>query len=129
MTSHNIYDKCKNNRKLMPKFKHLVVCISYRQVHWVRCSLAQYSLQQYNKMNVPLPSHFLIKMFTLAALDNFDCPQQLSLSGTKSSHNRVMVVFQVEPEKPLPKPLRSSVDLSDISNRCSFILPCQKIVN
>ena len=124
MASHNIYDKCKTNRKLIPKFNHLVVCISSRQVHWVRCSLAQY-----NKMHVPLPSHFLIMMFILAALHNFDCPQQLSLNGTKSSHNTVTVVFQVEPERPLPKPLRSSVDLSDISNRCSFILPCKKIVN
>ena len=40
-----------------------------------------------------------------------------------------MTVFQVKSEKPTPKLLRSSVDLSDIRNSSSYILPCQKTVN
>ena len=74
MASHDIYDKCES-KKLIPMFNHLGMCISYRQVHKARCSSAQYTLQQDNKMYVPLPSHYLIKMFISAALDKFDHPQ------------------------------------------------------
>ena len=103
--------------------------MSCREARRARFCLAQYTLQQFNKVHVALPGHFLNRMFTFAALDTFDHPDQSSPSCTVSSRNTVMAVSQVKPEKPTPKLLTSSVHPNDIRNSSSYILPCQKTVN
>ena len=67
----------------MTTFKDLR--ISYREVQRARFCLAQYTLKQFNK--VSLPVHFFIKMFTLAALDNFNYLDQSSPRCTESGND------------------------------------------
>ena len=60
MASLNIYDKCQS-RKLIAMFKHDGP-ISYREGQRGCCSLAQYTLQHCNNVDIPLSSHFFNNM-------------------------------------------------------------------
>ena len=100
MVSHIIYDK-HSSRELIATFNYHGLCISYRDIQRGRFCLAQYTLQQCNKVHVPLPSHILNKMITLAALDNFDHLDRPSPSCTVRSCDTVMTVFQIKPENKL----------------------------
>ena len=121
MAAHNIHDKCKN-RELITTFNHIGVSMSCIQVQRAKSELAQYTLQQCEKLHVSLPSHFSKEMFTLAAFDNFDHQDRSSPSGTKSNHDTVMTLFQEKPNQ--------SFQTSQIfcGYGISITLPCQKLL-
>ena len=124
MAAHNVYDKCKS-RELITTLNRIGVCVSYNEVQRSRKNLAHYSCIEGEKYGVPIPSHFVHESFTIAAFDNFDHVDRSSSSGMMSSHDSVMVLFQIKPENPPSKPNKSSVAVQQSLK--PTILPCQKL--
>ena len=59
---------------------------------------------QYEKVLVPIPTHFSKDMFTIAVLENFD-HQDRSSQTDHSNHDTVSTLFQVKPDHTASKPL------------------------
>jgi hypothetical protein len=127
MTAHHIYDKCKS-RELITSLNRTGVCISYNEIQRARSNLAYYAYLSSEKSDVPLPSHFSVDEFTIAAFDNFDHADQSSPSGMMSNHDTVMTLFQVKPDHSPTKPTVSSVDLVKARRTSASKLPCQEII-
>ena len=125
MTAAEIYEKCKS-RELITSFNRSGLCISYNAMKRHRQNLAKYAVHRSQPSGIPVPSHFSLDEFTVAAFDNFDHDDKSTLSGLNSSHDTAITLFQVKPEQPVTKPMKSEVPLSTIS--LSERLPCQEVV-
>ena len=62
-----------------------------------------------------LPSHFSPSCFTVAALDNFENPDQNILSGNANVHDTAVIVFQEKSDKPFPKQLKNESPLNNVT--------------
>ena len=125
MNAAEIYEKCKS-RELITSFNRCGVCVSYNSMKRHREALAKYAVHRSEPSGIPLPSHFSLNQFTLAAFDNFDHNDKYTLSGLSSSHDTAITLFQVKPEQPVTKPTKSEVPLDRIN--LTERLPCQEIV-
>ena len=72
-----------------------------------------------------MPSHFVLKEFTLGALDNFDHSDKNSLSGLFSCHDTDMTLCQTKPRENATKPSKSEVNLESVESISK--LPCQEV--
>lgn len=127
MTGHALYDKCKS-KELITSMNRIGVSTSYNDVVRSRDLLAAYAVKSGESTSVPIPSHFSKKEFTIGALDNFDFEDNSSLSGTSSTHDTVMVLFQDFSNDVLNG--KGSVKAAGINKRsCKLAtqLPCQKV--
>ena len=127
MTGHYIYDKTKS-RSVITQINRIGACVSYNTVRKYREQLANYTVKA-GSSNVPIPSHFNTDDFTSAAFDNFDFNDRSSLSGTKSTHDTVTVLFQEISPNNLSsrKPALSEIGIN--RRPLKGLLPCQMITN
>ena len=125
MNAHTIYEKCRS-KKLITTFNKQCMCINYKSMKIQRSNLAKFTVLQSLPAEVPLPSHFDRKSFTIAAFDNFDYADKNSLSGMQHAHDTAITLFQVKPLSTKSKPAVSSTDISMIKNLGK--LKCQEIV-
>ena len=93
MNAAEIYKKCKS-RELITSFNRCGVCVSYNSMKRHREALAKYAVRRSEPSGIPLPSHFSLNHFTLAAFDNFDHDDKYTLSGLSSSHNTASHYFK-----------------------------------
>ena len=126
LTGHSIYHKCKG-KQLITAMNRIGVSVSYSEVRRQRNQLAQFTKESAINNQTPLPSHFSKSDFTIGALDNADFKDSSSLSGTKSSHDTVMVLFQNCTVKTGKKPNLSEVNINTSYRKLSTSLPCQHL--
>ena len=122
MSSSAIYEKCKS-RELLTSFNRLGLCPSYKETKLHRNSLAKLATSRSNDTGIPLQTYFSKSQFTIAAMDNFDHSDFNSFTGTASTHDTSMTLFQIKPESCCLTPLKSEINLKDID---SISLPCQQ---
>ena len=115
------------SKEILTAANHLGVSISYDSVRRMRKQLAQYAVKQSGVDGVPIPDTFAKESFTFAALDNADFKDTSSLSGTKSDHVTMQVIYQEARVSPVSKPTVSSMHLGDRSETLPEMLPCQKV--
>ena len=129
MLAHTVYEKCKS-RELLTTLNHLGYSVSYQTNRRDRNKLAAYTLKKSANDKMPLPSHMNREEFIIAATDNFDHDDKSSLSGTKSNHDTVVVLFQnINPEKPLNRKEKVS-DMHPLPTtaRTNELLACQRVL-
>ena len=128
MTAHNVYDTCKS-RELITSLNSIGVSVSYNEVRKARSRLAKYAFTKSQTDDIPMPSHFVTDRFTIAAFDNFDSADKSSPTGTLSSHDTALVLFQIKPDDVPAKPLISTMDLANAVTCESKKLKCQHLLD
>ena len=93
MMAHLVYDISKS-KELITTLGRSGYSLSYTEYRRCRDKLINYILEKDSDERVPLPSHLNRSDFTIAAIDNWDHGDKSSLSGTKSNHDSVTVLFQ-----------------------------------
>ena len=127
MTEHTIYDKCKS-KELISSMNKIGVSASYQDVIRSRNLLSSYAILTSTVNNTPLPSHFTRDGFTIAALDNFDFHDNSSLSGTCSTHDTALVLFQDCSSGAAPgKMVISETGINKRSCKLVSVSPCQEV--
>lgn len=127
LTGHNVYDRCKS-KELITSLNRIGVSTSYDDVLRSRGLLSSYVTKESKDQGVPMPSHFLPSRFTVGALDNFDFEDKSSISGKCSTHDTVMVLFQVvNNDETKTKPSVSSTGLERHCRTKDALLPCQQV--
>ena len=111
MLAQHQYAKGRSH-ELLTSTNRIEVTTSYSDVRRSRRLLAAYAIQCASTNDTPIPSTFRKDAFTIAAIDNADFVDHLSLSGTESSHATVTVLFQEAHAVPNSKPPVSSTGLS-----------------
>ena len=86
-------------------------------------------MKKHSDERLPLPSHLDVNELTLAAGENFDHNDDESMSGKKSSHDTVTVLFQKKREVSVLKKERVS-EMSPLPSmaRTNGLLECQKTI-
>ena len=92
-TGHAIYDKCKS-KELITAMNKIGTSSSYPKVLRSRNLLSAYAIESSRVSNTPFPSHFTKDGFTTGAFNNFDFQDHSSQSGTCSTHDTALVLFQ-----------------------------------
>lgn len=123
---HNLV-KCK---RTVTSFNHMGLGISYQDVERIKNKLALFSAKKYGK-DMPLPSHMNPETFTWVAIDNFDHLEG-TFSGLYSTHDTVIVFFQVEDKNYAlahRKPKMSTTDVDSRACKMDVKLLCQQLVH
>ena len=91
--------------------------------------LGRYTYMKGKNDRSPLPNHLSKSRPTIASFDNFDHDDKSSISGTKSNHDSVVVVFQkCSPEDQISrKPNISECENLIPCTNLTEKLPCQKL--
>ena len=117
-----IHEACKS-KTLITCFNHLGLSVSYDEIRRYHNDMASLVVET-SQGNVPIPSHFSSKAFTLAAFDNFD-HEESTLSGIGGTHDTVTVLFQDKSPHVNKKPNISESAVIHGSKVFKSELPCQ----
>ena len=128
MLAHSVHDRCKS-KELITSLNRLGFCISYTQQRNCKANLTGYVVKKGSECRVPLPAHFNTEEFTIAAADNFDHEDSSTLSGKKSNHDSVTVLFQnlKDGDEQNRKEKISEIGLHPQDTKFVDKLECQKL--
>ena len=100
---------------------------SYNDGRRSRRLLAAYAVLKSEGNEVPVPSTFTRDAYTCGAMDNGDFSDRSSISGTKSDHVTMQVVYQEVSSLPESKPRVSEMNLHKSTACLPVKLACQEV--
>ena len=104
----------------------LGISINYDELKRIDCTLTKLLLMGLGEHRV-LISNYINKILLHEEMDNFDCIQETK-SGTRSSHDTILMVFQNQKEKNDTVVFIPNKDDSKNKRSVDTILECQKIL-
>ena len=127
-TSYGQYHYGKSrSREILTLSNHMGISESYKEVRKSRQKLAAYAIAKSEENQVPIPSSFTCDSFTFGALDNADFVDKSSISGTKSDHITMQVIYQHVVSPQASKPLISEMNMNNLNQSLPEKLPCQQV--
>ena len=126
MTTFHIHDRSKS-KTMITCFHHLAYCMSYTEYNRQKALMGAYTLMKGEKDRAPLPRHLSLHRNTIGSFDNFDHGDSSSLSGTKSNHDTVTVIYQ-ERECNLSQADKAHVSRKPKISDCKDLKPSAHIV-
>ena len=99
-TSVEIYNRCRS-RELITIMNRMSLCLSYKAMRNHRTDLMKYAVLRSEGSGIPIPSHFSLEEFTIAAFDNFNHADRNTLSGKSIANDTAIVLFQTIPKVKL----------------------------
>ena len=129
MAADFIHERTKS-KTMMTCFNHLAFCISYPDHKRKKGLMAAYTKMKGKGSRATLPSHMSSGRQTIGSFDNFDNEDASSLSGTRSNHDTVTVIYQeCNPDDQITRKPNIS-DCGDLLPHINMVekLPCQQLV-
>lgn len=123
VTEKNNFMQC----ELLTSLNHICVSTGYKEVRNARHLLASYATQTSEIFGNPVLNHFSRETFTAGTLANADSVEYSSISGTHTSHDTVLVLFQEALISPPSKPPVSGMHLNKSAPFLREFLPFQKV--